>query len=81
MPSPNLRIPWFVWWPLIRELKRRGGGRRESGAFLLGSSGTQQVTHFICYDDLDPTTLDTGIIVRVCSTAGVLPYAQNARAC
>jgi hypothetical protein len=63
MPSPNLRIPWFVWWSLIRELKRRGGGRRESGAFLLGRSGTRQVTHFICYDDLDPTTLDTGIIV------------------
>jgi hypothetical protein len=63
MPSPDLRIPWFVWWSLIRELKHRSGGRRESGAFLLGRSGTRQVTHFICYDDLDPTALDTGIIV------------------
>jgi hypothetical protein len=63
MPQPNLRIPWFVWWSLIRELKHRSGGRRESGAFLLGRSGTRQVTHFICYDDLDQTAFDTGIIV------------------
>lgn len=63
MPSSSLRIPWFVWWRLIRELKRRGGGRRESGAFLLGRNGVPKVTHFICYDDLDPTALDTGIIV------------------
>jgi hypothetical protein len=59
---PSLRIPWLVWWRLMRELKRRGGGRRESGAFLLGS-GTRKVTHFICYDDLDPIAMDTGIIV------------------
>ena len=63
MLSPNLRIPWLVWWRLIRELKRRGRGRRESGAFLLGGNSAQKITHFICYDDLDPTALDTGIIV------------------
>jgi proteasome lid subunit RPN8/RPN11 len=61
--SPSVRIPWLVWWRLIRELKRRGHGRRESGAFLLGRNRAQKVTHFICYDDLDPTALDTGIIV------------------
>jgi hypothetical protein len=59
----NLCIPWFVWCRLIYELKRRGAGRRESGAFLLGNHGTRRATHFICYDDLDPTALDTGIIV------------------
>ncbi len=63
MPSPNLCISWLVWWRLIRELKRRGGGHRESGAFLLGGNGARKVSHFICYDDLDPTALDTGIIM------------------
>jgi hypothetical protein len=63
MSSPSLRIPWLVWWRLIRELKCRGGGCRESGAFLLGGSGARKATHFICYDDLDPTALDTGIII------------------
>jgi len=63
MSSRRLRIPWLLWWRLVRELKRRGGGRRESGAFLLGGNGTRKVTHFICYDDLDPSALDTGIIV------------------
>lgn len=59
----SLRIPWLVWWWLINELRRRGGGRRESGAFLLCRNGRRRVTQFICYDDLDPTALDTGIIL------------------
>ena len=63
MPSPNLRIPWFLWLRLLMELRRRGRGTRESGAFLLGRNGSQKVTGFICYDDLDPHVLDSGIIV------------------
>ncbi len=63
MLASSLRIPWMLWWRLIRELRRRGRSRRESGAFLLGRNGSPKVTHFICYDDLDPTALDTGIIV------------------
>lgn len=63
MPASSLRIPWLLWFRLIRELRRRGRGHRESGAFLLGGNGVRKVTQFICYDDLDPTALDTGIIV------------------
>jgi proteasome lid subunit RPN8/RPN11 len=47
------------------ELKQRGGGRRESGAFLLGKKNGEQraITGFRFYDDLDPHCLDTGIVV------------------
>ena len=63
MPSPNLRISWFLWLRLLMELRRRGRGTRESGAFLLGRSASQKATEFVCYDDLDPHVLDSGIIV------------------
>lgn len=78
MPSLSLQIPWMVWWRLMRELKRRGRGCRESGAFLLGRNGAQKVSHFICYDDLDPTALDTGIIVF--HGAGFVPLWDYCRA-
>ncbi|HWX20150.1 MAG TPA: hypothetical protein VN578_09635 [Candidatus Binatia bacterium] len=58
----NLRISLLLWRKLMAELKRRGAGVRESGAFLLGNVGGCKIKHFIPYDDLDPTALDTGII-------------------
>ena len=64
----RLRIPIVLWFRLTRELGRRAGGRRESGAFLLGdardadSAAPVKVTRFVCYDDLDPHALDTGIV-------------------
>ncbi|HEY4267010.1 MAG TPA: hypothetical protein VGM94_02350 [Galbitalea sp.] len=48
---------------LVSELARRGGGRRESGAFLLARrgrpavNGFRQVDAFALYDDLDPDCL------------------------
>src|SRR5271166_1390760 len=63
MQTVRLEIPALLWWRLVRQLKRRGGGRRESGAFLLGKTGSSKVSCFICYDDLDKSALDTGIIV------------------
>jgi len=48
---------------LVSELARRGGGRRESGAFLLARRGQpvvggfRQVDAFALYDDLDPDCL------------------------
>jgi hypothetical protein len=63
MNTEPLRISIWLWMRLIRQLRRRGSRRRESGAFLLGKRGARKVTKFICYDDLDPTALDTGIIV------------------
>lgn len=62
MPKPILKLPLSLMWRLLREIRRRGRGRRESGAFLLGSAGQMKVSRFICYEDLDPHALDTGII-------------------
>ncbi len=46
-------------------MRRRGEGRRESGAFLLGDLDGERraVERFVFYDDLDPRCLDTGIVV------------------
>jgi hypothetical protein len=63
MKTPKLQIHFTVWKQLMQELKKRGGGERESGAFLLGYKQDKLVTSFICYDDLDPHAFDSGIIV------------------
>jgi hypothetical protein len=60
----TLQVPILIWWRLLRGLKARGSGQRESGAFLLGVEATTsaRVTAVIFYDDIDPHALDTGII-------------------
>jgi hypothetical protein len=66
---PGLRIDAHLFQALTTELARRGGGRRESGAFLLASTapeashhdGRHVVTAIAYYDDLDPTCLTGGI--------------------
>jgi hypothetical protein len=58
--SPPLKIPVMLWRRLFTELRRRSGGHRESGAFLLG--GKRKVSKVIYYDDIDPHALDTGIV-------------------
>jgi proteasome lid subunit RPN8/RPN11 len=63
MKTSPLKIPALLWRRLLAELRKRGGGHRESGAFLLGRPGGRRVTRFLCYDDLDETALETGIIM------------------
>jgi proteasome lid subunit RPN8/RPN11 len=49
-----------LWFELLAELRRRGGGYREAGAFLLGTrseTGERTVSAFILYDDVDPDAL------------------------
>lgn len=58
--SKVLKIPVLLWRRLYSELRKRGKGRRESGAFLLGTGS--RICDFICYDDIDPTALETGIV-------------------
>jgi|ERR1051326_5392409 proteasome lid subunit RPN8/RPN11 len=60
--ATEIRIPIWRWTQLVLQLRRRGGGCRESGAFLLARPDSKRVLKFICYDDLDPHALDTGII-------------------
>jgi hypothetical protein len=59
----NLCIPASLWWRLLSELRRRGCNCRESGAFLLAKKGSNKVSKFVCYDDLDPTALNSGIVI------------------
>lgn len=54
-----------VWVAGVTELKRRTlHGTRESGAFLLGRDHGQskEILDFIYYDDIDPHSLDSGIV-------------------
>lgn len=63
MPTvKELIIVESVWDKLIHDLRKRGDGERESGAFLLGKVGGNLISEYICYDDLDPNCLDHGII-------------------
>ena len=60
----TIHIPIFLWALMILQLRRRGAGNRESGAFLLGvqKKGIAQVTNYICYDDLDPQACSYGAV-------------------
>ena len=58
----KLTIHLNLWMKLIETLRKKGEGKRESGAFLLGQVDTNVITAFISYDDLDPSAFDSGII-------------------
>lgn len=64
-PEHRLSCSPKLWREGLMELRRRGQGRRESGAFLLGHRRGERriITRFIYYDDLDPGCLDAGIVV------------------
>ena len=66
LAQPRLRCRRDVWEAGVSELARRTlGGRRESGAYLLGRDrpdGGRQILEFVFYDDVDPKALDTGIV-------------------
>ena len=59
-----ISVPILVWVRLLRELRRRGAGCRESGAFLLSHqrAGRGRVRAFVCYDDLDSDACQSGAI-------------------
>lgn len=87
-PNHCLSCKKDVWSTGLLELRRRGGGRRESGAFLLGTNegGIRKIDRFIYYDDLDPHCLDQGYIVfdgaaysplwEICREAGLSVVAD-----
>ena len=57
-----LRFKRRQWRGLIKELGRRGDGRREAGAFLLAPSGDKtRVSRIEYFDDLDPNCLTGNI--------------------
>lgn len=59
----DLRIPIWLWIKLVWALRRVGENKRESGAFLLAKEGSNTVKEFILYTDLDPQSLDSGIVI------------------
>lgn len=63
MDSKQIEIPRLLWMRLVSDLRTRGRGSRESGAFLLGKNdeSSASVVTYICYDDLDRKAL-TGIV-------------------
>ena len=63
-PQPKLRIGVALWEDLLRGLRERGGGIRESGAFLLGTGdgAERSATRIVLYDDLDPNCLNEGYV-------------------
>lgn len=62
MNSSNKRLEFApgVWAALMSDLSARGGGRRESGAFLLASAeaGDEVVRSWLPYDELAPESLN-----------------------
>jgi hypothetical protein len=61
---PEVFCDAAIWKAGVAELKRRAGGRRESGAFLLGGKDrARRIEEFVFYDDLDPNALKTGIVI------------------
>jgi proteasome lid subunit RPN8/RPN11 len=62
IPASKRLITKSLWKSLILELRARGNKRNESGAFLLGPPEQNEITGFICYDELDPHCYETKII-------------------
>jgi proteasome lid subunit RPN8/RPN11 len=64
-PAHEVSCSRSVWAALVSALRERGAGVHESGAFLLGHRepcGRARITEFVLYDDLDPHSLDSGIV-------------------
>jgi hypothetical protein len=61
---PKLVCPATTWHEGVDELRKRAGGRQESGAFLLGAqkNGVKAIRQFLFYDDVDPTCFANGIV-------------------
>jgi proteasome lid subunit RPN8/RPN11 len=53
-----------VWPGMLTDLRQRGRGRRESGAFLLGreTGSAKSVTRWVSYEELDPKSKNHTII-------------------
>lgn len=60
----TIRMPTLLWRRVIADLRRRGNGWRESGAFLLGHQLPDEahVSAYVCYDDIDPQAYRSGAI-------------------
>lgn len=60
----TITVSRWLWRRLILDLRRRGQGLRESGAFLLGKAAARNrtITSYLCYDDVDREAYQRGAI-------------------
>src|SRR5579863_3953362 len=58
----KIEINRLFWFALTKELHRRGGNKRESGAFLLSREESSRIVRAVYYNDLDTHCLDRGYI-------------------
>lgn len=60
---PALQIRRRTWRNMLAELAARGGGVRESGAFLLGRRTRRRprIARVVYFDDLEPTSLNGAV--------------------
>lgn len=84
----RVRITPHEWAELLAELRQRGRGSRESGAFLLAQAGaraTTTVARVVYFDDVDPRCLTGGITIqssgftalwKICSEHGLRVIAD-----
>lgn len=56
------KVSFWLWRKLIKGLRKRGEGKRESGAFLLAKTGRNKICKIVYYDELDPQCFDSGIV-------------------
>ena len=72
----RLEFAHGIWPALMTDLYQRGGGRRESGAFLLGQvhETSNAVHEWLPYDELDHKSLNYAY-VRLESSAFSRPWA------
>lgn len=60
--SARISMSKKVWGELYTQLRNRGMGIRESGAFLLGQDDSTEITDVLYYDSLEPNALNSGAI-------------------
>lgn len=84
----RVRIAPAMWAELLAELRQRGRGNRESGAFLLARADGRAATtvaRVVYFDDLDPTCLTGAILIqsaafttlwKICSERGLRVIAD-----
>lgn len=81
-PRHRLSCPKSLWSQGLNELKHRGEGYHESGAFLLGhqTHNRRAITSLLYYDDLDLHSLDSGYVIIDGGTYGKLwKYCREKR--
>ncbi|HLN20724.1 MAG TPA: hypothetical protein VK213_06520 [Bacteroidales bacterium] len=58
----KVSIPYFLWLRLLKGLRNRSKGIRESGAFLLRDNGSNKICKVVYYNQFDESVSDSGII-------------------